>query len=749
LSSIEKFISPFIKQQFPAFYNSEGPNFIAFVRAYYEWLEQSQQAIGHSRSLLDYRDVDTTADQFIKYFKSELMSGFPEDLVADKRLLLKRITDLYRSKGSKRAYELLFRMLYGEDVELFYPGEYVFKPSDNTWRIPRYIEVTSPGNLDLEKLINTKIQTVNETASALVDSISSRIIDGRTVTVIEVSQVVGEFTVGDTVFQSDLSTVTPDSGIRILGSLGTVIVTTGGTDYIAGDVLDVIGSGINGQVKVSRVSNNFLGSVSFSIIDGGSGYSTNSVVTVIPTLNLDISAAQGIISESETVTNESNTASGSVLFANSTLVQLINFANSNLFIVGGSVIGPSGNAIIQRVYGGTGSNATFRIGSLSNRELLSFNSTVIQDYLSLELDSSANGFELIVSSVSGTFGANDTVTSSANVVLLEGDTITPTLVANGESLSNSTLGISNLYVYRSDGVLMYCTGPEASLVNANLVSGTVLVSNTTASVFELTSVPIKQTATAEGIVSASNSTSLTLSSVNGYFIETSTVTSSNSGATATVDDVLRLTDWDFPGSILILDNLDSEISDSLPLTSIEVGTIASLTSINPGVGYFTRPVVRVTEPLITPLLLIDNQSRLKGNNAVIDTTLVGGNGTITTVDVLNSGYSYDDGQSVTLQSVNNPTQVVGIAVLNGLGKGEGRWLNRKSFLSDVMRVHDNFFYQDYAYQIIAQRMLSSYEKLVREIVHPSGLALFGTYRLDRVIDEEADVISETTTLQTV
>ena len=37
--SIEKYVSPFIQSHFPAFYKEYGPNFIAFVKAYYEWME--------------------------------------------------------------------------------------------------------------------------------------------------------------------------------------------------------------------------------------------------------------------------------------------------------------------------------------------------------------------------------------------------------------------------------------------------------------------------------------------------------------------------------------------------------------------------------------------------------------------------------------------------------------------------------------------------------------------------------------
>lgn len=744
MSSIEKYISPFIQQQFPSFYRSEGPNFIAFVRAYYEWLEESQQALGHSRSLLEYNDIDTTADQFIKYFKTELMSGIPEDILVDKRLLLKHITDLYKAKGSKRAYELLFRMIYGEEVELFYPGEYVFKPSDNTWYVPRYLEITS--NPNLGKLLNTKIQTINETASALVDNISSRIINGKTVTILQISQVTGNFKVGDTIFQSDLSTIKPTDGVRVVGSLNSIIVTFGGIGYQVGDLLEVNGDGINGKARVSQISNNFLGSVGFAIVDGGSGYTTNSVISVLPTLNFDITDLQGVIEPENVLYNEANTASGIVHFANNSLIQLVNFANSDLFIAGTRLIGPTGNAAIQRIFGGTGSDANFRIGSLTDIEVISYNTTEIENYLSLELDNSSNGFQLEISGISGTFGANDTVTASANVIVLEGVTVSSTNIANGESLSNTTLGINNLYVYRADRTLIYCTGSESDLTNVNLIAGTILSSNTSNSVFDIITPPVKQTSNSSGLVASANSTDLILTSVNGYFVETSIITSANSGATSTIDNVIRLTDWELSNTVI--DNLDTVIGNSLPLSTIEVGTITSLTGINPGTGYFTTPVVRVTEPIVSNLLLFDNQGRIKGNNAIISASLVGGNGTVVTVDVIDSGFAYKDGQSVTLTTPTNPTEISGSPILGGIGKGEGRWLNRKSFISDVMKIHDGFFYQDYSYQIIAQRMLTSYEKLVRDLVHPAGLALFGTYRLDRVIQDDTDIILESTISQT-
>ena len=69
------------------------------------------------------------------------------------------------------------------------------------------------------------------------------------------------------------------------------------------------------------------------------------------------------------------------------------------------------------------------------------------------------------------------------------------------------------------------------------------------------------------------------------------------------------------------------------------------------------------------------------------------------------------------------------------GLGEGRWLNRKSFASDEMKLQDSLFYQDFSYQIVAEKMLSMYESIVRNLIHPTGIALYGRYRLnDEILD---------------
>ena len=64
------YISNQIQHQFPSFYREEGQNFIAFVKAYYEFLEQEGYPIQLSRDLYELRDVDSTTEaQFSNFIK--------------------------------------------------------------------------------------------------------------------------------------------------------------------------------------------------------------------------------------------------------------------------------------------------------------------------------------------------------------------------------------------------------------------------------------------------------------------------------------------------------------------------------------------------------------------------------------------------------------------------------------------------------------------------------------------------------
>jgi hypothetical protein len=141
--STEKYISNFISSQFPQFYNEDGENFVLFMKAYYEWLESSGNPVYQARRLYDYRDIDNTLEEFLEFFQKKYLYGIPFNVIANKRFLLKRILDVYRSKGTIQCYRLLFKLLYNEDIEIYLPGRDVLRISDGTWNEPRYLEVSA------------------------------------------------------------------------------------------------------------------------------------------------------------------------------------------------------------------------------------------------------------------------------------------------------------------------------------------------------------------------------------------------------------------------------------------------------------------------------------------------------------------------------------------------------------------------------------------------------------------------------
>src|SRR6185503_18624874 len=84
-----KSISNFVETQFPAFYRENSATFIAFVKAYYEWLESPENPLYLTRRLYEIKDVDDTLDEFIVQFKEKYLKGIQFDTAANIRMIIK------------------------------------------------------------------------------------------------------------------------------------------------------------------------------------------------------------------------------------------------------------------------------------------------------------------------------------------------------------------------------------------------------------------------------------------------------------------------------------------------------------------------------------------------------------------------------------------------------------------------------------------------------------------------------------
>ena len=792
----DEYISPFIRTQFPAIYQEEGELFIQFVKAYFEYLEQDGKAIHETRNLFAKRDIDNTVDEYVKYFKSKFLNGIQFSAVSDQRFLVKHAFDLYKAKGSRRSYELLFQLIYGEDIEVDFPSESILKPSDGDFFEPIYLEIEN--NARAATFISKEITGSTSGAKAFVESIARKVVDGKQINQLFLSNVRGNFQTGEL--------VTDDGSLLnapiIIGSLTTVTVTDGGQDNEVGDVFDIIGArGKQGKARVTAITDG-TGRVNFQLEDGGFGFTlTNDTEVKVSTGVLNLTNISGTFEQFETITQPLNdinligvngtfNVNDIVVGANSTSTAIANgyivAGSGNSFVVstlsgdfssapelqingnasvnatidtvtnttitangiglntqsigihgntgafyanGAYVTGSDSSATANVLSIATGANATFSVGSLENEEtvslytdLLGANNTGGVPFLSLLLNASN----------SNTTGFGFPKDPSADI----NDVLDVALTSNTFTIGtiSSIAGINPGAGYNTDPFVSIRM-PEIAgfnrqdqVLTINNLSGSFAIGETLTQTLSTSSVVldiaditgsftdgegiIQTSSSANGTVYASNSTNLTVIDVRGTFTNTDSISAFVSGATANVTlATANNVDTDAKGIVRSANTSEVTLKRITFATSFDTST-----AIRGSTSNATANVISITS---------DTNSNPSGFNANVSATVRAASGIATQVQVLDSGYGYENNTAVTLTTSNNSFVITGTTGVARQGIAEGFWQNEKSFLNSSQKIHDNSFYQDYSYVIKSGLSIDKYSELLKNIFHVAGTELFG------------------------
>ncbi len=281
MRQVEEIIFPLVESHFPDFYRDEGSRFISFVKEYYRWMQSEGEAIHASRNLLDYRSIDTTSADFIKYFTNKYLIGIPLNSQANVQFLIKHASDIYKSKGTERGVQLLIQGLFDEEARVVFPGESIFKASDGTWTKPQYLELTISSRTS--GFVGKEIIGSRSGAKAFLESLVTRRIAGKYQQVAYLSNVRGTFDTGELITTTNETFF--ENAPTIIGSMTTLTVIDGGAEFFVGDIFDVSSSnGKQGKARVTEVSNE-TGKVTFIYIDaltsGGWGYSLDHANVIV------------------------------------------------------------------------------------------------------------------------------------------------------------------------------------------------------------------------------------------------------------------------------------------------------------------------------------------------------------------------------------------------------------------------------------------------------------------------------------
>ena len=696
---VEKYISNFIKNQFPSFYEEEGENFVLFMQAYYEWLETDGNAVGESRNLFDYRDIDLTIQDFLVHFQQKYLYGIPFNIISNKRFLLKHILDIYRSKGTYRCYQLLFKLLYNEDVEIYLPSYDMLKASDGTWVEPKYLEVTD--SIALPDIKGRQVVGSVSNTVAIVEHYIREPVNNNLTASLYLSNILpkgGSFSVGEKLLNypnTDLYTLY--DAPAVIGSLNHIQIISGGDGFNVGDVLSiaeqdpdtgqVISIGVGGKLKVANTARS-QGTLEFFISESGSGYTQNS----------------------------------SVYFYKA----------------------PGDNA---------GHGAGFSLGPISYVKNLQYNTDLIIDYKDTVFNATQYNFPLNPSANSST-----TLLPGHDYPLYSIFSFSNNNFGSIYSLTNINPG--NNYIFapnifvKSAMQSKALAGPVSYANTANTITG---LGTSFTSYFNANDViGIQANATNYStlefqiIKSVDSDTQITLygppkftSTVSAeYFLSPTIVTSQF----ALYEPVMYMEDGTTPGNNAII--------GALPNNGNNI--VSEAIAYDSGKGYLEGEVIKaylfngVTVPQVVKggtgysngeqLVFLGGTSSVIANGFITTNT----SGGIVQTTLINQGANYYDIPQVSVAtasgtgailttSISSPNNfntysvVVGKVVKSAIGIAPGYWSTTRSFLNSDKYIQDSYFYQDYSYQLKVAKTLDKYKNIIYDTFHSSGTELFGEY----------------------
>jgi len=218
------YLSPLVEKQLPGFVREENPNFVTFLEKYYEWMETSGKPIYENYNLLNAKDIDLANDYFIKQIKEELLPSFPEEILLDDVKFLKTINQFYRSKGTPDSIKFLFKVLYNENIDIYFPSNDILKLSDGKWVLPLALRVET-ADPNVFNLVKTQVRGTTSDATAIIEKVVSSVDRALGIQYIElfVSNINRLFATGETLTASYFDgedTITVNS--KLIGSLSEI-----------------------------------------------------------------------------------------------------------------------------------------------------------------------------------------------------------------------------------------------------------------------------------------------------------------------------------------------------------------------------------------------------------------------------------------------------------------------------------------------------------------------------------------------
>lgn len=267
-----------VKYTLPEFIQNDYDQFVTFIEKYYEYMDSDGNPIN---VLLNkkYNDIDDLSADELDKRAEELTSNFPQLLQTDRKTLLKNVKNIYETKGSERSIKAYFKLLYNQEVEIFYPSKTILKASDGVWIERKSVKALSGYNNYEVLNLNSALVDIIYFETAGVESLPRKIeasvikSEKTTYTSPQSYEIFLELPPGTTSIPGPGAQATATATV-VGGEITGVTVVSGGYDYTAAPTVVFTGDG-TGATATATVSNGAITNI--EIVTAGSGYTSATV----------------------------------------------------------------------------------------------------------------------------------------------------------------------------------------------------------------------------------------------------------------------------------------------------------------------------------------------------------------------------------------------------------------------------------------------------------------------------------------
>ena len=621
--------------------------------------------IENIQQFLNYSDPDHTISDFLTQMKEEFLKTIPIDTDAslDRRKLIKNIKSLYRAKGTDKAHQAFFRMLFNENSEVYKPNEDMLRISDGKFSTNTFLRCTQTASQALNDPIflvgqqikqtnNPASTTINE-ATAIVENIT-KFREG-TVEIIEVEinddTTIGTFVNGEIIEGASYEDANDIVKLTVSQAVSTTSITNSGSTLTVGDEATVSGGeGAGARVQVQDLSGSGVDEVIVNA--AGTGYQ-----------------------EFDTLTFSSGTAEAKVAVVNGGFAPETGSVAIHVELESGTVTGSgSGDLLLEDA-----------MDNGRGGKLLDSASQEVENEIRFELENEVGHLlaEDDDNQVSDTF-----------------------FILNQESQANTPYNMED-----EDHIVL-----EDFTQDDGLYIGDKIVQENSTGSGDITDIRM--------ISSGGGYTSLPTATISGdRFISLEDATSNVSAPFSRIEleqGGRLLSDIAFDGANGTVIPYGEDIGKATSLNIIEHGI--NFTSA-PTLAFPKYAVVKTVSGTVSvDETFTSNVSGATGTVVSLSAPLLKYTATTSELEVGDT-VTFSGGETAVVVKTNNITATTSIDTRI---ETAGRYIAQDGHLSEqTKRIQDSLYYQDFSYVIKVSEAIDKWRDAVKKAVHPSGFYVTG------------------------